>query len=92
MFPVRKYPSAPAIRFRLHQQSVREAGIPTAAVGLITEPQQAEEILQRGDADVIVMARAFLRDPYWPLHAAHTLSTDVSWPVQYGRAKPKPKP
>jgi 2,4-dienoyl-CoA reductase-like NADH-dependent reductase (Old Yellow Enzyme family) len=67
----------------------KEAGIATAAVGLITEPEQAEDILQRGDADVIVMARAFLRDPYWPLHAAQSLSADMSWPIQYLRAKPK---
>jgi 2,4-dienoyl-CoA reductase-like NADH-dependent reductase (Old Yellow Enzyme family) len=56
---------------------------------MITEPQQAEDILQRGDADAIVMARAFLRDPYWPLHAAHALGVDVPWPVQYNRGKPK---
>jgi 2,4-dienoyl-CoA reductase-like NADH-dependent reductase (Old Yellow Enzyme family) len=65
----------------------REAGIPTAAVGMITEPQHAEEILAAGKADAIVMARAFLRDPYWPLHAARELRADVEWPVQYGRAK-----
>jgi len=67
----------------------KEAEIATAAVGLITEPKQAEEILQRGDADVIVMARAFLSDPYWPLHAAHALSADIPWPIQYLRARPK---
>jgi 2,4-dienoyl-CoA reductase-like NADH-dependent reductase (Old Yellow Enzyme family) len=65
----------------------RDAGIPTAAVGLITEAGQAEEILASGRADAIVMARAFLRDPYWPLHAARELGVDVDWPVQYGRAK-----
>lgn len=78
--PGYQVPFAEAIR--------REAGVPTAAVGMITEPKQAEEILQAGKADVIVMARAFLRDPYWPLHAAKELGVDMEWPVQYGRAKP----
>jgi 2,4-dienoyl-CoA reductase-like NADH-dependent reductase (Old Yellow Enzyme family) len=55
---------------------------------MITEPRQAEEILATGRADAIVMARAFLRDPYWPLHAARELGADVDWPLQYGRAKP----
>jgi 2,4-dienoyl-CoA reductase-like NADH-dependent reductase (Old Yellow Enzyme family) len=67
----------------------KKAGIATAAVGMITEPQQAEDILQKGESDAIVMARAFLRDPYWPLHAAHALGVDVPWPVQYIRGKPK---
>jgi 2,4-dienoyl-CoA reductase-like NADH-dependent reductase (Old Yellow Enzyme family) len=67
----------------------KDANIATGAVGMITEPQQAEDILQRGDADAIVMARAFLRDPYWPLHAAKALGVDIPWPVQYLRAKPK---
>jgi 2,4-dienoyl-CoA reductase-like NADH-dependent reductase (Old Yellow Enzyme family) len=55
---------------------------------MITEPKQAEDILQTGKADAIVMARAFLRDPYWPLHAAQELGSDVAWPAPYGRAKP----
>ncbi len=77
--PGYQVPFAEAIR--------REAGIPTAAVGMITEPRQAEEILQTGKADAIVMARAFLRDPYWPLHAAKELGVDVEWPQPYLRAK-----
>jgi 2,4-dienoyl-CoA reductase-like NADH-dependent reductase (Old Yellow Enzyme family) len=78
--PGYQVPFAEAIR--------REAGIATGAVGMITEPRQAEEILAAGQADAIVMARAFLRDPYWPLHAAQELGADVDWPVQYARAKP----
>jgi 2,4-dienoyl-CoA reductase-like NADH-dependent reductase (Old Yellow Enzyme family) len=66
----------------------REAGVPTAAVGLITDPQQAEAILRDGEADAIVMARELLRDPYWPLRAARALGVDVPWPPQYLRAKP----
>ncbi|HEV8435583.1 MAG TPA: oxidoreductase, partial [Thermoanaerobaculia bacterium] len=65
----------------------REANIATGAVGLITDAHQAEEIVANGDADAILMARAFLRDPYWPLHAAHELGIDVTWPPEYERAK-----
>jgi 2,4-dienoyl-CoA reductase-like NADH-dependent reductase (Old Yellow Enzyme family) len=57
-------------------------------VGLITEAGQAEKILQEGQADLILIARASLRDPYFPLHAAHLLGDDIQWPVQYQRAKP----
>jgi 2,4-dienoyl-CoA reductase-like NADH-dependent reductase (Old Yellow Enzyme family) len=89
--PGAKIPLGPSYQVRFAAAIRKQSEIPTAAVGLITEPQQAEDILQRGDADVIVMARAFLRDPYWPLHAAIDLSVDLPWPVQYGRAKPKRK-
>jgi 2,4-dienoyl-CoA reductase-like NADH-dependent reductase (Old Yellow Enzyme family) len=64
------------------------AGIATGAVGLITEPAQAEAIVAEGRADVVLLARALLRDPYWPLHAARALGVDLPWPVQYLRAKP----
>jgi 2,4-dienoyl-CoA reductase-like NADH-dependent reductase (Old Yellow Enzyme family) len=60
----------------------------TGAVGLITTAQQAEDILQKNEADLVIMARELLRDPYFPLHAAHTLGEDIIWPVQYDRAKP----
>lgn len=70
-------------------RAIREkAGVATAAVGLITTPEQAEEILTSGAADAVVMARALLRDPYWPLHAAETLGVEVPWPAQYLRAMP----
>lgn len=65
-----------------------EAEILTGAVGLITDAGQAEEILEKGDADLIIMAREFLRDPYFPLHAAGDLNAPMAWPVQYERAKP----
>ncbi|MEZ4503492.1 MAG: NADH:flavin oxidoreductase/NADH oxidase [Dehalococcoidia bacterium] len=69
-------------------RAIREgAGIPTAAVGLITEPAQAEGVVAGGDADVVLMARELLRDPYWPLHAARELGVDIEWPRQYERAK-----
>jgi 2,4-dienoyl-CoA reductase-like NADH-dependent reductase (Old Yellow Enzyme family) len=62
--------------------------MPTGAIGLITEPQQADAIVREGRADLVLLARAELRDPYWPLHAAQSLGVDVEWPVQYLRAKP----
>ena len=64
-----------------------ESGIKTAAVGLITEPEQADAVILEGRADLVFLARQLLRDPYWPLHAAHALGIDVAWPVQYDRAK-----
>jgi len=65
-----------------------EAGILTGAVGMITDPAQAATILRTGQADLIFLAREFLRDPYWPLHAAAALGAPASWPVQYLRAAP----
>jgi 2,4-dienoyl-CoA reductase-like NADH-dependent reductase (Old Yellow Enzyme family) len=70
----------------------REANIPTAAVGLITDPAQAEEIVTSGKADLVLLAREFLRDPYWPLHAAQQLGKSISWPKQYLRAAPPNSP
>jgi 2,4-dienoyl-CoA reductase-like NADH-dependent reductase (Old Yellow Enzyme family) len=84
-----KIPLGPGYQVPFASAIRKEAGIATGAVGLITEPQQAEDILQRGDADAIIMARAFLKDPYWPLHAANVLGVDFPWPTQYLRAKPR---
>jgi 2,4-dienoyl-CoA reductase-like NADH-dependent reductase (Old Yellow Enzyme family) len=68
-----------------------EAGIATAAVGLITEPEQADAIIRAGQADVVLLARAMLRDPYWALHAAQTLGAplDGLYPPQYHRGFPR---
>jgi len=63
-----------------------EAGIPTGAVGMITEPEQADAIVREGRADVVLLAREFLRDPYFPLRAARKLGVEIKPPVQYGRA------
>jgi 2,4-dienoyl-CoA reductase-like NADH-dependent reductase (Old Yellow Enzyme family) len=63
------------------------SGIMTGAVGLITTPQECEQILQEGKADVILLARQLLREPYFPLRAAKELGVDVKWPDQYLRAK-----
>lgn len=67
-----------------------ETGMPTGAVGLITEAEPADAIVRDGKADLVLLAREFLRDPYWPLHAATTLGVDVAWPPQYERARPRP--
>jgi 2,4-dienoyl-CoA reductase-like NADH-dependent reductase (Old Yellow Enzyme family) len=64
----------------------QEAGVPTAAVGLITDPGQAEEILTAGQADLILLGRELLRDPNWPRRAAHDLGATPHWPDQYARA------
>jgi 2,4-dienoyl-CoA reductase-like NADH-dependent reductase (Old Yellow Enzyme family) len=68
----------------------RDVGIPTAAVGLITEPVQAEHILATGQADAVCLARALLRDPYWARHAAKALGESMPWPDQYKRCDAGP--
>lgn len=68
-------------------EAVRKTGILTGTVGLITSAQQAEDILQEGKADLILLGRELLRNPYFPLHAAKELEEKVDWPVQYLRAK-----
>jgi 2,4-dienoyl-CoA reductase-like NADH-dependent reductase (Old Yellow Enzyme family) len=88
LVPGAKIPTAPGYQVPFAEAIRRDAGIATAAVGMITEPRQAEEILETGKADAIVMARAFLREPYWPQRAARELGEDLEWPVPYGRAKP----
>jgi len=70
----------------------REAGIATGAVGLITDAKQADEIVREGKADCVLLARAMLRDPYFPLHAAQELGVKLPWPVPYLRAAPDGTP
>jgi 2,4-dienoyl-CoA reductase-like NADH-dependent reductase (Old Yellow Enzyme family) len=70
----------------------RDAGIMTGAVGLIETREQVAEILAKNQADLVFMAREFLRDPYWPLRAARESKQTVSWPVQYLRAAPPESP
>jgi 2,4-dienoyl-CoA reductase-like NADH-dependent reductase (Old Yellow Enzyme family) len=64
----------------------RETGLSTGAVGMITEPAQADQIIRSGQADVVLLARELLREPYWPLRAADALHHPASWPIQYERA------
>ena len=84
-----KIPVGPGYQVAFAEQLRREAGVLTGAVGMITEPAQADQIIRSGQADVVIMARQFLRDPYWPLLAARALGHDIKWPVQYDRAKLK---
>jgi 2,4-dienoyl-CoA reductase-like NADH-dependent reductase (Old Yellow Enzyme family) len=85
--PLQKIPVAPLYQVPFAEKIKKEAGILTGAVGLITRVQEAEQILNKQQADLIFMARQLLRDPYFPLHAAKELNVDVPWPVQYERAK-----
>lgn len=82
-----KIPLKPGYQVEFAEKVKKEAGIPTGAVGLITEAKQADEIIKTGQADMVIMARQLLRDPYFPLRAAHELGHEVKWPVQYERAK-----
>ena len=83
-----KVPLAPGYQTQFASQIRQNAGILTGAVGLITSAVQAEQILRSGQADLILLARQTLRDPYWPLHAAIELGHAESWPAQYLRAAP----
>jgi 2,4-dienoyl-CoA reductase-like NADH-dependent reductase (Old Yellow Enzyme family) len=65
----------------------REAGVATAAMGLITTPELADEIVRNGRADLVALGRELLRHPYWPLDAARTLGQQISWPRQYRRGR-----
>jgi 2,4-dienoyl-CoA reductase-like NADH-dependent reductase (Old Yellow Enzyme family) len=86
MAPDAKIPVGPGYQVPFAARIRREANIATGAVGMITTSQQAQEILDRGDADLIIMAREFLRDPYFPRRAAKELGVEIQIPVQYGRA------
>jgi 2,4-dienoyl-CoA reductase-like NADH-dependent reductase (Old Yellow Enzyme family) len=83
-----KIPLAPGYQVPFAERIRREAGVATGAVGLITEPAQADAIVRGGRADCVLLARELLRDPYWPLRAARELGQHVRWPVQYLRAAP----
>jgi 2,4-dienoyl-CoA reductase-like NADH-dependent reductase (Old Yellow Enzyme family) len=82
-----KIPVAPLYQVPFSEKIKKETGILTSAVGLITTAEQAEKILTEEKADLIIMARQLLREPYFPLHAARELNVDWQWPLQYDRAK-----
>jgi 2,4-dienoyl-CoA reductase-like NADH-dependent reductase (Old Yellow Enzyme family) len=82
--PPRIYPS---YQVPFAERIRREAGIVTQAVGLITQPEQAEEIVANGRADLVALGRELLRNPYWPLQAARALGVEVPWPEPYARAR-----
>jgi 2,4-dienoyl-CoA reductase-like NADH-dependent reductase (Old Yellow Enzyme family) len=83
---LQKIPLAPGYQVPFAKRVRAEAKIATAAVGLITEPHQADRIVRTGEADLVLLARELLRDPYWPLHAAKALGYEAKPPVQYARA------
>ena len=82
-------PTGPSYQVPFAQEIRSKAGIATAAVGQITEPAQADAIVRNGEADLVLLAREFLRDPYWALHAGQALGVEVTWPAQYLRAAQK---
>jgi 2,4-dienoyl-CoA reductase-like NADH-dependent reductase (Old Yellow Enzyme family) len=88
--PDAKIEIGPGYQVPFAERIRRETGILTGAVGMITEPGQADRIIRSRQADFVLLAREFLRDPYWPLHAAQALGVDIESPVQYGRAFVKP--
>jgi 2,4-dienoyl-CoA reductase-like NADH-dependent reductase (Old Yellow Enzyme family) len=81
-----RIPVGPGYQVEFAERIRRDAGMPTGAVGMITDPHQADEIVRSGKADLVIVARQLLRDPYWPLHAARELGVKVTWPPQYERA------
>ncbi len=87
MVPGVKIPVGPGYQAAFAERIRREVEIKTGAVGMIRAPEQAEHILRSGQADVVILARQLLRDPYWPLSAARQLGVQVPWPAQYERAR-----
>ncbi len=81
-------PFAPGFQVPFAAEIRKQTGIATSAVGVITDPAQADEILASGQADAVCLGRELLRNPQWPLHAAQSLGAEISWPRQYERAKP----
>jgi len=87
--PKAKIPLGPGYQVPFAERIRRDAGILTGAVGMITEAAQANAIIASAQADMVLLAREMLRDPYWPLHAGQALAQTVTWPSQYLRAAPQ---
>jgi 2,4-dienoyl-CoA reductase-like NADH-dependent reductase (Old Yellow Enzyme family) len=87
--PKAPIPVGPGYQVQFAERIKAETGILTGAVGLITTPAEAETILSNDQADLVLLAREFLREPYFPLFAAQDLGADIQWPAQYERAKPR---
>ncbi|MDE3188010.1 MAG: NADH:flavin oxidoreductase/NADH oxidase [Acidobacteriota bacterium] len=92
LVPDARIPVGPGFQVPFAARIRNEAGIPTAAVGMITDPAQADAIVAEGKADLVLLAREMLRNPYWPVHAAAALGDKASWPAQYLRAAPQHSP
>ncbi|MFF0298779.1 NADH:flavin oxidoreductase/NADH oxidase [Kitasatospora sp. NPDC004614] len=86
LVPDAKITVGPGYQVPFASQIREQAGVAVSTVGMISEPAQAEAVLTEGRADVVMLGRELLRDPYWPLHAAKTLGAERNWPVQYGYA------
>ncbi|HST89262.1 MAG TPA: NADH:flavin oxidoreductase/NADH oxidase, partial [Ktedonobacterales bacterium] len=82
-----RIPDGPGYQVAFAARIRREAGIPTIAVGRITDPAQADQIIRSGQADLVALARETLRNPHWPLLAAAALKQEIAWPPQYERAR-----
>ena len=87
--PLQAIKLGPGYQVPYAQRVKAEVGLPTIAVGLITEPEQAEAIIANGEADAVSLARAMLYDPRWPWHAAAALGAQVEAPPQYWRSQPR---
>ncbi len=85
--PKVRIPLGPGYQVPLAERVRAETGIATGAVGLITTPKQADDIIREAKADIVLLAREELRDPYFPLHAAKALGEEITWPNQYLRAR-----
>ncbi len=88
LVPTARIPAGPGFQTEFAARVKNEIGLPTAAVGLITAPAQADHIVRSGQADVVLIGREILRNPYWPLEAAQALGQSIGWPKQYLRAGP----
>jgi 2,4-dienoyl-CoA reductase-like NADH-dependent reductase (Old Yellow Enzyme family) len=86
ILPAVKIPVAKGYQVPLAARIRKDADILTGTVGLITEPEQADEIIQRGCADLVFLGRALLREPYWALRAQAALGGEQTWPISYGYA------
>ena len=88
LLPTAKIPVGPGFQTEFAERVRHEADLPVAAVGMITSPAQADHIVRSGQADMVLLGRELLRNPYWPLEAARELGQTASWPRQYLRAAP----
>lgn len=88
LVPYARIPAGPGFQVPFAAAIRKSAGIATGAVGFITDPAQAEQIVATGQADAVLLAREMLRQPYWPLYAARALKAEIDWPNQYKRAQP----
>ena len=87
LVPQARIPLAPGYQVPFAEKIKKSAGIKVQAVGMIAQPQQAEEILTSGKADMVTMARAFLDNPRWPWHAAEQFGVELAYPPQYARSR-----